>query len=216
MANQPHLNVIGNKWVFRIKRKPDGSIAHYKARLVDKGFHQRPEIDYKDTFNHVIKPQTIKMVLCIALSKGWNLMQMVNNAFHNGTLNEAVYMSQPSDDIMTYFLVYVDGLLLIATLHQGHIAKRNMLDAKSMCTLMATTSVSFESTIVMQRSTVASLALSTILNRLSQHMQNPTATRMQALKCTLCYLKHTISHGLHVARNTSLTLTAFCDVDWGW
>ena len=34
-----HQNVIGCKWVFRIKRNPDGSIARYKARLVAKGFH---------------------------------------------------------------------------------------------------------------------------------------------------------------------------------
>lgn len=92
---QPHFNIVGNKWVFRLKRNPDGSIARYKARLVAKGFHQRPGIGYKDTFSPVIKPQTIKMVLCIALSKGWDLIQMdVNNAFLNGTILEEVYMSQ--------------------------------------------------------------------------------------------------------------------------
>lgn len=33
-------NVIGYKWVFHIKHKPDGSIDKFKARLVAKGFHQ--------------------------------------------------------------------------------------------------------------------------------------------------------------------------------
>lgn len=65
---QPHYNVIGNKWVFRLKRNPDGTISRYKARQVAKGFHQRPGLDFKDTFNPVIKPQTIKLVLCLALS----------------------------------------------------------------------------------------------------------------------------------------------------
>lgn len=33
-------NVIGCKWIFRIKRNPDGSISRYKAHLVAKGFYQ--------------------------------------------------------------------------------------------------------------------------------------------------------------------------------
>ena len=31
--------IIGNKWVFRVKYNPDGSISKHKARLVAKGFH---------------------------------------------------------------------------------------------------------------------------------------------------------------------------------
>jgi len=34
--------IIGTKWVYKLKRKPDGSIDHrYKARLVAKGYAQR-------------------------------------------------------------------------------------------------------------------------------------------------------------------------------
>lgn len=29
-------NAIGNKWVFRLKKGPDGSVSRYKARLVDR------------------------------------------------------------------------------------------------------------------------------------------------------------------------------------
>jgi hypothetical protein len=53
------------------------------------------------------------------------------------------------------------------------------------------------------------------VNKLSQHMQAPTTTHMQALKRVLRYLKNTISHGLHLVKTNNLNLTAFCDADWG-
>ena len=34
------MNLIGCKWVFKLKHKPDGSIDRYKARLMAKSFHQ--------------------------------------------------------------------------------------------------------------------------------------------------------------------------------
>lgn len=92
----PSQNPVGCKWIFRVKRHPDGSIERHKARLVAKGFHQQQGIDYDETFSHVIKPATIRTVLCIAVSRGWSLRQLdVKNAFLHGFLNEDIYMIQP-------------------------------------------------------------------------------------------------------------------------
>ena len=63
-------NVIGCKWVFRIKRKVNGSIERHKARLVAKGFHQRSGVDFIETFSPVVKPTTVRIVLSISISLG--------------------------------------------------------------------------------------------------------------------------------------------------
>lgn len=93
---QQGKNVIDCKWVYKIKKKPDGMIDRYKARLVAKGFKQRYGIDYEDTFSPVVKAATIRLVLSIAMSRGWTLRQLdVQNAFLHGVLEEEVFMKQP-------------------------------------------------------------------------------------------------------------------------
>ena len=88
------LNLIGCKWVFRIKRHANGSIECYKAHIVAKGFHQIPSVDFGETFSPVIKPTTVCTVLSIAVSRGWVIHQFdVQNVFLNGHLFENVYMS---------------------------------------------------------------------------------------------------------------------------
>ena len=87
---------IGKKWVFKIKRKADGSIDKYKARLVAKGFKQKYGIDYTETFSPVVKYVTLRMVIAIAKYFGWTIDQLdVVTAFLYGVMKEKVFCVIP-------------------------------------------------------------------------------------------------------------------------
>ncbi|GAU23387.1 hypothetical protein TSUD_334350 [Trifolium subterraneum] len=90
-----NANVIQSLWIFRHKKKSDGSFERYKARLVGNGANQQTGVDCGDTFSPVVKPATIRTVLSVALSKSCLHQLDVKNAFLHGNLAETVYMHQP-------------------------------------------------------------------------------------------------------------------------
>lgn len=91
---QPNQQVVGCKWVYRIKRRADGTIERYKAHLVEKGFTQVEDIDYFDTFSPLVRPTTIRLILSITVSTNWLIRQLdVHNAFLNGNITEQVLIT---------------------------------------------------------------------------------------------------------------------------
>ncbi|CAN1799670.1 Retrovirus-related Pol polyprotein from transposon TNT 1-94, partial [Linum perenne] len=96
VACPTNVNLVGCKWIYRVKRNSEKTVQRHKARLVAQGFSQEAGVDVFDTFSPVIKPTTIRLVLSIALSQKWSIRQLdINNAFLNGDLTEEVYMKQP-------------------------------------------------------------------------------------------------------------------------
>lgn len=89
-------NIVGCKWVFRIKKDADGRIEKYKARLVARGFTQVYGVDYTETFAPVAKMASLRTILAIATRNNWPIEVFdFNSAFLNGELDEEIYMQLP-------------------------------------------------------------------------------------------------------------------------
>uniref|UniRef100_A0A2N9EQN2 Reverse transcriptase Ty1/copia-type domain-containing protein n=1 Tax=Fagus sylvatica TaxID=28930 RepID=A0A2N9EQN2_FAGSY len=123
----------------------------------------------------------------------------------------------------------VSGVLLTQQRYILDLLKRtNMATAKPVCSPMApSTHLSlFEgehfSDATLYCSTVGTLQYLSItrpdiaftVNKLSQYMHQPTLLHWQAVKRLLRYLKHTITHGLHLQPSNTTVLQAFTDADW--
>jgi len=95
--------VIDSRIVLRNKYLPNGTLEKRKARLVARGFAQRPGIDYDETFSPVARLGSIRLATALASEYGMTIEQVdVTTAYLNGTLEETIYMEPPEmmEDIL--------------------------------------------------------------------------------------------------------------------
>jgi Reverse transcriptase (RNA-dependent DNA polymerase) len=93
-------NIVGSKWVYRIKKKADGIIEKYKARLVARRFTQIYGVDYYDTYSPVAKLGSIRTILAFAARYDCDIETfdfIGAYPYLNGELEayEDIYMQEP-------------------------------------------------------------------------------------------------------------------------
>ena len=94
----PGANIIGFKWVFKVKKDAAGNTIHYKARLVAQGFSQIGRVNYDNTYTPVAKLALSRVVITMANRLHLELHQVdIKGAYLNGVLNEdeVLYMQHP-------------------------------------------------------------------------------------------------------------------------
>jgi hypothetical protein len=64
---------IKTKWIFKIKRNSIDKPERFKARLVAKGYDQELGIDYHETFAPVVKAQSLRLLLAIAINERYKI-----------------------------------------------------------------------------------------------------------------------------------------------
>jgi hypothetical protein len=92
---------LPSKWVFKVKFDEHGNIAKYKARLVVKGFRQRAEVDYYDTFAPTLRIPTFRTFCGVACANRFVVHTMdVSTAFLVPFLREDIFMVLPEQPIV--------------------------------------------------------------------------------------------------------------------
>lgn len=96
VSRTAEMKPITCKWLFKQKFNANGSLDRYKARLVVRGFSQRPGLDYQETFAPVIRFDSLRLLFSIAAHRQLRMMQFdVCTAFLYGTISEDIYMELP-------------------------------------------------------------------------------------------------------------------------
>ncbi|KAL0455149.1 UNVERIFIED_CONTAM: Retrovirus-related Pol polyprotein from transposon TNT 1-94 [Sesamum latifolium] len=64
------------KWVYKRKLGADGEVTAFKAKLVAKGYTQRPGVDFEETYSPVAMAKSIRILLAIAAWYNYEIWQM--------------------------------------------------------------------------------------------------------------------------------------------
>ncbi|KAL0378621.1 UNVERIFIED_CONTAM: Retrovirus-related Pol polyprotein from transposon RE2 [Sesamum radiatum] len=60
------VRLVGCKWIYKRKLGANEEVTTFKARLAAKGYTQRPEIDFEETYSRVAMDKSIRILLAIA------------------------------------------------------------------------------------------------------------------------------------------------------
>lgn len=94
--SQVNKKTVGSRWVFALKRKPDGEIDKFKARVVAKGYSQVYGVDYTETYCSVVQMVSFRLLLSYAAMIRLKIKQFdIKTAFLYGDLNEEIFMEPP-------------------------------------------------------------------------------------------------------------------------
>ncbi|UYV66641.1 K02A2.6-like, partial [Cordylochernes scorpioides] len=201
-----NAKAIGCKWIFLIKRKGNGEIDRYRARLVAKGFSQRRGIDYKETFAPVVRYDSVRVLLALATVMDMEIMQFdIKTAFLNGDLDEDIYMQIPEGievENKTWFGLPVDPNM--------KLTRENINDTHDMHNVPYAEAIGC----LMFLAVYTRPDIAFAVNKLSRFMAAPVLTHWNALKRIFKYLKGTLDSGILYKRKDVIKLIGYSDADF--
>ncbi|XP_070029063.1 secreted RxLR effector protein 161-like [Nicotiana sylvestris] len=182
-----------------------------------KRYNQQEGLDYHEIFSPIAKMVTVRSVIALAVGKDWSLYQMdVFNAFLQGDLLEEVYMDLPQ------------GINLSEEALQSAKPALTPLEVNQKLTIVEydrVTEIQDKDPLANANKyqkligkllylTVTRPDISYAVQTLSQFMQLPKKSYMEAAFRLVRYLKATPGMGVLLKRGNVDTLTVFSDLDW--
>nr|KAJ0200602.1 hypothetical protein LSAT_V11C600333090 [Lactuca sativa] len=189
----PGCKALGCKWILKIKIKVDGTIDKYKARMVIQGFRQKEGIGFFDTYAHVARISTIRLLLALSTIHNLVIHHMdVKTAFLNEDIEKFNFencspVSTPIDP----------SLKLLP--NKGSPVSQLKYSRAIGCLMYA------------MISTRPDIAYA--MGRLSRYTSNPSSHHWQAVSRVFRYLKGTMNYGLTYSGYPSV-LEGYLEASW--
>nr|GEU73350.1 copia protein [Tanacetum cinerariifolium] len=203
---QDKVMLIKLKWIYKLKTDEFGEVLKNKARLVAQGFRQEEGIDFEESFAPVARIEAICIFVANAAHKNMTSFQIdVKTTFLNGELKEEVYVSQPEGYVDQDNPSHVDSVdtPMVEKSKLDEDLQGKPVDTKLYCGMIGS--------LMYLTSSRPDLIYAVCL--CARYQAKPIEKHLNAVKRIFLYLKGTIKMGLWYSKDTSMSLTAYADVD---
>ncbi|KAE8713386.1 hypothetical protein F3Y22_tig00110210pilonHSYRG00021 [Hibiscus syriacus] len=207
-------STVGTRWVFRNKLDESGNIVRNKARLVAQGYTQKDGIDYDETYATVARMEAIRMLLAFACFEDSKFPD------HVLKLTKALYGLKQAPRSCEFEMSMMGDLSFFLGLQIKHRKDGIFINqAKYVKDMLKKFGLENGKPHDTPMSSSTKLDLDEggkcVDVKLYRFQSCPKESHLLAVKRIFRYLKDTPSLGLWYPRDSSFSLHAFSDADYG-
>ncbi|CAN0484778.1 unnamed protein product, partial [Discosporangium mesarthrocarpum] len=137
----PDRKTVGAKWIYKWKTDEMGIVTRAKARLVEKGYNQKPGVDYFETFAPTPAASTVRLLTAVANEQRLELIHFdAEQAFLHADIDEVFVRLPPgcADPCLFRYMDEDEVPLLVVTHVDDMIAAGSVGDCDALSEALLT------------------------------------------------------------------------------